>query len=48
MLLASRFTLLCKVTVSWSQIDGQKGDLTGVKCTSTCVMVFDRVRLESS
>jgi hypothetical protein len=56
MLLASQFTLACKVTVSWAQIDSQKGDLTGIKWTSrpvmvfdssTPVMLFDRVRLES-
>ena len=42
--------------MSWAQIDSQKGDLTGIKWTSrpvmvfdssTHVMLFDRVRLES-
>ena len=33
------------LTLSWAQIDRQKGDLNCIKCTCTRVMVFHRVRL---
>jgi hypothetical protein len=43
----SCFGLAQNVTVSWAEIDRQKGNLNGIKCTSTGVMVFYRVILES-